>query len=77
MWRLDKVTGNVIRHDYNQLNVHLPLKFALAVSWVPQIIILEIEFNKKVYMYKKIDSELEIKMVGPLIKSVSHSGFRS
>ena len=34
MWRLDKVTGNIIRHDYNQFNVHLPLQFALAVPWI-------------------------------------------
>ena len=34
VWRLDKLNGNIIRHDYYQFNVHLPLQFALAISWV-------------------------------------------
>ena len=31
MSRLDKVIGNIIRHDYNQFNVNLPMQFALTV----------------------------------------------
>ena len=34
MWRLDKPIESIIRHDYNQFNFHLPLHFALAVSWI-------------------------------------------
>ena len=34
MWRLDKLIENIIRHDYNQFNFHLPLQFALAVLWI-------------------------------------------